>query len=111
MTRILKLIGYLLVFVALIVIYILISSNGLFGKLPEDNQVISLPRPQIEDSNNNKQIFFGDLHVHTTFSQDAFLFSLPMLQGEGVHPPSDACNFARYCSSLDFFSIDRKSVV
>ena len=105
MTRILKLIGYLLVFVALIVIYILISSNGLFGKLPEDNQVISLPRPQIEDSNNNKQIFFGDLHVHTTFSQDAFLFSLPMLQGEGVHPPSDACNFARYCSSLDFFSI------
>ena len=43
--------------------------------------------------------------MFTTFSQDAFLFSLPMLQGEGVHPPADACNFARFCSSLDFFSI------
>ena len=27
-----------------------------------------------------------------------------MLPGEGVHP-TDACNFARFCSSLDFFSI------
>ncbi len=54
----------------------------------------------------NKQILFGDLHVHTTFSADAFLFSLPLAVGEGAHPPADACDFARHCSALDFWSIN-----
>ncbi len=54
--------------------------------------------------NNEKVILFGDLHVHTTYSSDAFLLSLPMLSGEGSMPPSDACDFARFCSSLDFYA-------
>src|SRR5262249_49184583 len=48
---------------------------------------------------------FGDLHVHTTFSVDAFMRTLPFMQGEGAHPPADACDFARFCSDLDFWAI------
>ena len=51
-----------------------------------------------------KQILFGDTHVHTTYSTDAFRFSLPFWQGSrGAFPPADACDYARYVSQIDFY--------
>jgi hypothetical protein len=68
----------------------------------EARQASALPA----GSAGNSQILFGDLHVHTTFSPDAFIMSVPLMGGSGLRPPADACDFARYCSNLDFWSIN-----
>ena len=101
--------------------YAWLASQGTFGVSQTGGEISRASRSPSEiearmqrvkqgralvEAHGEKQILFGDLHVHTTFSFDAFNISLPMSQGEGSHPPADACDFARFCSGLDFWSIN-----
>ena len=57
-------------------------------------------------SDDTPRVLFGDLHSHTNYSIDAYVFNTNLVKGGGIVTPADACDFARYCSALDFWSIN-----
>ena len=78
------------------------AGSNIKSSYPE-NLLQSKIQSQIEVSNSDTQILFGDTHVHSTYSTDAFLWSLPNSQGDGPHLMADACDYARFCSAIDFW--------
>ena len=102
-------------------LWLLAASSGWLGRAETAGSVLGAARPaetvetrsarQADAARRagaavDKQVLFGDFHVHTTFSFDAFMMGLPLAGGRGSAPPADACDFARFCSALDFWSIN-----
>lgn len=111
-----KILVYTLLLVVILAIYMTGIAFNWYGESESAGEIRALAIPDSVLSERErvqglvsepgaKQILFGDLHVHTTFSSDAFRMSLPMVQGDGAHPPADACDFARVCAALDFWAL------
>jgi hypothetical protein len=116
-----KLLLALLAVLLVAVAWIYVAANGWLGSAEAPGEIHAEARPaetvaaraaaqsetaRLLGASPAKQILFGDFHVHTTFSFDSFLQNMPIAGGPGTHPPADACDFARFCSALDFWSIN-----
>ena len=116
-----KVLLVVLVLVVVAALWLFAAASGWLGSAEEIGEIHAGARPAATEKERAavqaettrllgaspaKQVLFGDFHVHTTFSFDAFMANMPIAGGPGTHPPADACDFARFCSALDFWSIN-----
>ncbi len=77
-------------------------------KLPvsqaQNNTIVPSASSSIIPEKKSREILFGDLHVHSSFSLDTAIFDTSLVKGTGYTTPADACDYARYCAGLDFWS-------
>ena len=107
------LVSFFLTILILISAYYFAFFYNFFGTLETAGKNLNKPYPdyllqskiqsQLKHTNTEKQIVFGDTHVHSTYSTDAFLWSLKNFNGEGPHLMAEACDYARFCSAIDFW--------
>ncbi len=116
------LVGVVSLFVVAVVTYLAVLYwNGSRGESFVDGEpVVQARSPQVVEAEaarqrtaratveraDAQQILFGDLHAHTHYSADAHLQAVGLRFREGASPPADACDFARFCSQRDFWSIN-----
>ncbi len=103
-----KFVLLLALIIVLPVAWFYIVGSGWLGSGWSSPPVTAGPRPVATPATGTRepQVLFGDLHTHTSYSLDAYLFSMRLVKGTGITTPADACDFARYCSGLDFWSIN-----
>ncbi|MDJ0789341.1 MAG: DUF3604 domain-containing protein [Myxococcota bacterium] len=94
----------LLPFVAAALYLGVLFVNGSRADFPPEARPEAARRPVARV--DTPRILFGDLHVHTVYSADAHLQSVKIRERVSPDPPADACDFARFCSQLDFWSIN-----
>jgi len=118
-----------LLFVLAVPLLVAVGLGGLAGRIawnarsgqPLESRVPLRPAPHTEASlearlaargdagargAGQRTILFGDLHVHTSHSADAQLQRIVLGVRESDRGPADACDFARFCSQVDFWSIN-----
>ena len=104
-----KLFLLLLLLLVLAISFLYAVGSGVFGEPWSPEPVTPgsriLPEP-VDTPYGEPQVLFGDLHSHTNYSLDAYIYNTQWMKGTGKVTPADACDFARYCSALDFWSIN-----
>jgi hypothetical protein len=96
----------LLVAIAIAIFYGVTVHSAKGGAPMIDRAPTEARRPDMAANGPASQILFGDLHVHTNYSADSFLQSYQIQSLDSRRTPADACDFARFCSQLDFWSIN-----